>query len=372
MITRLDLENFKCFQSQSLELGNLSVLAGMNGSGKSSILQALLMLRQSSFNSADRWSLNGRLTRLGTGADILFAQASTEQISIGIATSQSPGNDWLWSARYERSADVLQLITFPDPARASEESLFSAQFNYLAADRIGPRLVYDTSDEAVEHRRDVGTRGEFAVHYLARYGDEPVMLGAGLHARAASHRLADQVEAWLGEISPGARVILNPHPEMDAISVGFAFQQGKDVSNTFRATNVGFGLAYSLSLLVTLFSARPGALLLIENPEAHIHPQGQVVLGKLLAAIAASGVQLIVETHSDHIVNGIRLSVFERMCEADAVRIHFFTRDPNAISGAARVDSPAMSDDGRIDYRPAGFFDQWDRSLETLLGPRPE
>jgi len=370
VIERIELQNFKCFNRQVLDIGPLTLLAGLNGSGKSSVLQSLLLLRQSQSTSPDRWTLNGELTRLGTGADILFAQAPDETIALRVKFSEIGACEWV--ARYERSADVLTLVSTPPGEPASgREPLFSDSFNYLAAERIGPRLLNETSDESVELRRNVGIHGEFAVHYLSRYGDEAVSSQAPVHSRATSTRLFDQVEAWMSEISPGVRVNLTTHPRTDAVSIGFQFVQGKDVSNIYRATNVGFGLSYSVSLLVAVLAARPGSLILVENPEAHVHPQGQVVIGQLLAEAAAGGVQIIAETHSDHILNGVRVAVFERRCTAEAIRLHFFSRDIEGLSSAARVDSPRIDDRGRLDFRPSGFFDQWDKSLETLLGPQP-
>lgn len=369
MITSIELRNFKCFDRQTIELGWLTLLAGLNGSGKSSVLQALMLLRQSQPGPAGRWTLNGALVRLGTGADILFSQAEEERIELRLTVGN--GVTLVWAANYERSADMLRLTEFPDEGTVETLPLFGNGFNYLAAERIGPRLMYETSDEEVEARQSVGVHGEYAAHFLDRYGSESIPDDAEGHPKATSRRLFDQVEAWLGELSPGVRISLTSHPRTDTVSVGFSFLQGKDVSNVFRATNVGFGLSYCLSLVVVLLSAQREQLLLIENPEAHVHPQGQAVIGTLLAKVAARGVQVIVETHSDHVLNGVRTAVFSRMCPADAVRMHFFSRPIEGSSCAARVESPRIDGRGRLNVRPDGFFDQWDKSLETLLGPEP-
>ncbi|MCQ4437669.1 AAA family ATPase, partial [Clostridioides difficile] len=73
--------------------------------------------------------------------------------------------------------------------------------------------------------------------------------------------------------------------------------------------NVGFGITYVLSIITLVLSAEPGDILIIENPEAHVHPRGQIELGKFLALASKSGIQIIVETHSDHIFNGMRLFI---------------------------------------------------------------
>jgi predicted ATPase len=135
-------------------------------------------------------------------------------------------------------------------------------------------------------------------------------------------------------------------------------------SGQFRATNVGFGLSYSLPIVVACLSAKSGELLLIENPEAHLHPEAQLTIGDLLARTAASGVQVIMETHSDHVLNGIRLSIKRQVLEASSARFHFFRRNEE---GAAEVQTPIVGSDGMLSDWPAGFFTQWDNTLIDLL-----
>jgi len=128
---------------------------------------------------------------------------------------------------------------------------------------------------------------------------------------------------------------------------------------------VGFGLTYSLPILVACLSAPVGALLLIENPEAHLHPQGQTKLGELLAICASDGVQVIVETHSDHVLNGIRLAVKKDLLAAADVQLCYFTRDVK--TGDCYIESPSVLPDGQLTNWPKGFFDQWEKSLDALL-----
>jgi predicted ATPase len=194
---------------------------------------------------------------------------------------------------------------------------------------------------------------------------------------ASSASLLDQVEAWLSEISPGAKVVLAPNPNTDTVSLQYSFlkkaQQSEDVrlrSNNYRATNVGFGITYILPILVAVLSSSPGTLILVENPEAHLHPRGQAMMGELLARAAACGIQIIVETHSDHVLNGIRVAVHDGKLSPDDVQLHYFQRRED--DGFAEVISPNINRDGRIDRWPDGFFDEWDKSLEALLTPREE
>lgn len=156
---------------------------------------------------------------------------------------------------------------------------------------------------------------------------------------------------------------------MDLVNLEYSFVTGKHVSNKFRSTNVGFGLTYTLPVIVALLAAGKGSLIMIENPEAHLHPKGQVCIGELMAIAASSGVQVVVESHSDHILNGIRLAVYNQKIAPDKVMLHYFERK-EINQGKTSVVTPTIDQNGRIDRWPDGFFDVWDKCLETLLTPR--
>jgi predicted ATPase len=168
-------------------------------------------------------------------------------------------------------------------------------------------------------------------------------------------------------ISPGTRLKTDYIGGTDEVRLQFGyFGKAKETrSNFYRPTNVGFGLTYSLPILVACLAAKRGALLLLENPEAHLHPRGQSALGELLAKCANDGVQIIVETHSDHLLNGVRLAVKRGHINKDRVALHFFTREID--TGDAYIQSPAVLENGRLTNWPKDFFDQWDKDVDSLL-----
>ncbi|SFO15708.1 AAA domain-containing protein, putative AbiEii toxin, Type IV TA system [Actinomadura madurae] len=169
----------------------------------------------------------------------------------------------------------------------------------------------------------------------------------------------------MGEICPGVKLSTEAIERTDLVRLGFEFNRpGQPTSNSRRPTNVGFGLTYVLPVVVACLTARPGALLLIENPEAHVHPQGQSALAGLTCAAAAAGAQVIVETHSDHILNGVRLAVKRQRIPADDVRLLYFHRQDDGIID---IVNPTIGPDGMLSDWPQGFFDEWDRSLDQLL-----
>jgi predicted ATPase len=371
MLQTLELTNFKCFERATIPLAPLTLLSGLNGMGKSSVLQSLLLLRQSweqGLLARGQLALNGDLVQVGTAQDALYSYAEEERI--GFRLGFADRSEAAWSFTYDRRADVLSALSAPAGAeQLAVQNLFGPTCQYLCAERTGPRTSFATSDFLVRHHRQVGARGEYAAHFLSVFGKERVA-SALLHEGSAGPSLAAQVEAWLAVISPGTRLKVTSHPAMDLVQLQYQFVTGQDVSDPYRATNVGFGLTFTLPVLVATLAAKPGALLLLENPEAHLHPRGQRRMGEFLALAASAGVQVILETHSDHLLNGIRLSVCQGKLSPDDVRLHFFERVEDGLAPRHQVLSPRIDRNGRIDQWPAGFFDEWDTALDQLLMPR--
>ena len=181
-------------------------------------------------------------------------------------------------------------------------------------------------------------------------------------------RLLGVLEHWLQQVTPGVHLDFDVVRAADALIAGFSFDQPGDVrTRRYRATNVGFGLSYVLPVLAALLVPK-GHLCLIENPEAHLHPRGQAKLAELAVRAAVAGVQVMVETHSDHFLDGVRIGVREGLIRPQDTAIHYFERDGD---GKSVVATPEIDEDGRLSHWPAGFFDQHDDNLARLLAPKP-
>ena len=393
-LSALELKNFKCFREQRIELGMLTVLSGLNGVGKSSAIQALLLLRQSfSGNRIQRrLRLSGDLVDLGTGSDVLFDLADEDEIAFVLEFGGVRRSEYAFT--YSRKGDHLSLrfqgnrvgrstmeafknddgewaeVTRETPKESTGptfRAFFSSRgFQYLSAERIGPRKSLPWSEEQVS-MRSLGAQGEHVLAYLAEYGSQT--LGENdprIKDRERTQTIEGQVTAWLQETSPGANLEISEMREIDALAARYSFSRLGDVgSKPFRATNVGFGVSYALPVLTALIGAERGDLVIIENPEAHLHPRGQTKMGELAVRAAAAGVQVVIETHSDHFLDGVRLDVRRGNAENDSTKIHFFTRD----GAESHVVSPKLHSDGSLSDWPKGFFDEKDENLLGLLGP---
>lgn len=370
MIRKIGLQNFKCFTDAAIPLRSLTLLAGLNGMGKSSVIQSLLLLRQSFQQGLlpdIGLALSGDLVQIGTSSDALCKGAESDEISITVETDENERIEYVF--RYETpSENVMKVVRHV--GELGNSVICSDQFYYLMAERLGPRVSYPMSDYTVRQHKQLGKQGEYAVQFIVQFYRDEVIGESRLHGAASSTGLKDQIEAWMSEISPGVRFSFSEHYGTDIVSPTISFA-ADELEEDFRSTNTGFGIMYSLPIVTALLAARPGAIVLLENPEAHVHPRGQIKVAELAARAAASGVQVIIETHSDHVLNGIRIGVHQNLIAPDGVQFLYFNRVSDQPHVRTRISQPTIDAYGRFDMLPDGFFDEIDRSLETLLAPKP-
>jgi len=248
---------------------------------------------------------------------------------------------------------------------------FTSGFRFVAADRLGPTAANDTSYYSVRELRQIGKRGEHAVHYIAEYQNYPIAIPALRHASLPLERtdLLSNTRAWLQNISPGISFNVTGFPGINKAAVDYEYDVGRSstFSNRIRPMNIGFGVTYVLPIIVSALASAPGDMLVVENPEAHVHPSGQVHLAMLLALAANSGVQVLIESHSDHILNGMRLAVKRGMIPFEDVSMFSFNRAVGDPSHSVSIVMPKMDRHGKIDGWPQGFFDEAERALLELL-----
>jgi predicted ATPase len=360
----------------------ITVLAGMNGAGKSTLIQSLLVLRQSWESGSmgqGRLQLNGRLVDLGTAGDVYCADPTSELIEIGLRSdttsdavsflsqqANDPTEDR--STRDRSKSYFLELsgTQIPDDLRFS---LFAEPFNYLHAERIGARKIFSIlSDE--ERPLWIGKFGENAPYLVGSDRRNTVIENSSLVLESTDGKeystLHFQWRLWMARLFPGFDSESEIYSQADQIRLAMALQQLQTGQSLFvRPTNTGFGLSYVLGIVVAGLVAKPGAMLIVENPEAHLHPRAQSILGEFLARVSAGGTQVIVETHSEHVVNGIRRMIKQGIARDQDARILFFSKEQGALEPT--VTAIATSVAGEIAQWPDGFFDQLDKDVSFLL-----
>ena len=236
------------------------------------------------------------------------------------------------------------------------------RLTYLTAERVGPREHYALEDPQLTPV--VGPTGEHAASVLYSGGDMPVLNSLAI-PDAPPTRLR-QVGARMEQFFPGCALVAEKVPHTSAVALGFRTSSATD----FHAPiHTGFGLTQVFPIVVAALSARREDLLLIENPEVHLHPAGQATMGRFLAEVAAAGVQVILETHSDHVLNGVRRAVKNDVLVPGDAALHFFRpRQDAERDGVEQVQSPHLDSEGNIDDWPDGFFDQFDKDMNYFAG----
>ncbi len=369
MIQKIEASNFKCFEHISLELSNLNLFSGINSMGKSTIIQMLLLMRQAYEQNVlgKGIYLNGKYTNLGIGKDVLYTDAKENNINISVESEETHIS---LNYDYNGEADFLKLNESSSIDNIRKMNLFGAEFHYIAADRLGPQSSYEKSYYEVRENEQVGNHGEYAVHYLYTHGLENVENECVLYDGEENIRLLRQVECWMGEITPGISLRMEDYGHSNRIGLT-VHQKGMAGADYFTAQNVGFGISYVLPVVLSLVKAKRGDLLILENPEAHLHPKGQRKMGELIARTTQGGVQIILETHSDHILNGIRISAKEGRVDPETVCLYYFTREEiqkeMEVKIVPVVENPVLYKDGRLSFWPEGFFDEWDKAIDDLF-----
>ncbi len=165
------------------------------------------------------------------------------------------------------------------------------------------------------------------------------------------------------------------------ISDPFQLQLKVHSGSHANIVDVGYGVSQSLPILVELLTPELGSarssgrrrypekgnssLFLLQQPEVHLHPRGQAEFASFLVnSVTKRGNRFLIETHSDHIVDRIRISVRKQQLEADQVSILYFEPQGNSVE----IHNIGMDEHGNLQNVPAGYRGFFLRETDTLLG----
>lgn len=390
-IKSIEIKNFKSLKNVNLKLNNLTLITGINSSGKSTLIQSILLFKQNqekfySERGSKIININGKYVQLGRKEDILFETTFNEDIEIEIKN-----NEINHCLKFNIDNLRLKNIIFLPEENEKSFNIFYNDFQYISTNRVAPNIIYDLSDEEIDQNL-IGLKGEFTAHYLANYRHKDIPLKKNLknftwnikfpllvkdinncyplkvlkHPRSRTTQLLENVSLWLSEISSNIEVKAKVYEELQQVNLTYSYTHENNVTKEYTALNVGFGITYVLPIIVAILKAKEGDLLIIENPESHLHPAGQSKIAELCAIASANGVQIIVETHSDHFLNGIRVATKKGLLTPEQSSIYYFRKDKDELE--TKIDKLDIDQDGRINQDwPKGFFDEWDNQLNELL-----
>ena len=229
---------------------------------------------------------------------------------------------------------------------------------YISADRIGVRETYEQN---VKERDEIGTKCEYAYDYLAKHDIDPWQDNQMVFDSTSKLTFGGLVNYWLEKIL-GYTVYAE---EIDRTTLNRVSFGKSDVGNGISPINVGTGVSYIAEVIIAALSCKQGDMLIIENPEIHLHPSAQTEFVMFLTFLAHHGIQTIVETHSDHIFNGGRKSVHEDFVDKEEVSIYFFQRKDNGCTEPVLIE---LNDEGNVLNQKDGLFDQIKKDLDVILG----
>ena len=353
MLEALRIYGFKCFDTVEIALRRINIFSGTNSSGKTSAIQAFLLLCNNAVKNSSS-PLNGMWLRLGTFDECRNHRINARYFVVGAVSGKEIFQTEFRSAD-DDSNDVV--ISFTDESVAVQNllSLENRHVYYLPANRIGPEDSYPKNFDRVNF---LGNKAEFIVDFL--YKNRKKVVVPSLIADTASVTLEYQVNYWLGKLF-GIKNTIQDLGLSNSLSVEFSLGNGKPV----RPYHMGSGVSFAIGVLVSCLSANIDDIIVIENPEIHLHPKAQSDLTEFLCFVANAGIQVILETHSDHVFNGIRKSIVKKEIANTDVAVHFFQLDENALSKNTAV---ALNEHGRVMTHPKGLFDQFDDDLDQILG----
>lgn len=353
MSLTFNIQNYKCFKSLSISLGKITILAGSNSVGKSSVIQGLLLLRNAWETKRDNFLplIGPFLLNLGGVKEILWKDANDiDEIKFILKYGKS-NNPAFTTLKVDRSQNepMIQDVNIP-----GEYPVGKNTFYYLNAERIGPRMNYQYYSQKFPN---TGYRGEATFQLLLTKIKHMIDEKRVFHKTEDESRLfLQQVKYWLEYIIPGADF-------ENALEIGRSKEIEASINENLP-TNVGFGISYALPIIVNGLIAKEGSMFIVENPEAHLHPSGQSRIGKFLARMAASGLQVVVETHSEHVINGVRIAVLEdELPHTDAVINFFQTNEKKQVE----VIEIGLNTEADLTAFPKGFFDQTQQDLARII-----
>ena len=373
MIRFLTLHNFKCFNDAELSLKNLTLVTGKNAAGKSTVLQSLLLLKQSyemRYLQDGQLSFSDQLVDLEDYASTYSNEPDVEDGAFYIVVEDEDDGRWAFTVDEGETGGRIVTCHSEQSKPLTECSLFDESMLYLNAERLGPRTshVRKTKRNRLESR--VGDiHGDGAVSLFYDSIDKSLPVEGMRHVRGGND-LASQINAWMNEIL-GQETILSADADPSTIYLKYGLMNGEGVEMRVSPTNTAFGHSYVFPIVVAVMTAPAGSLILLENPEAHLHPAAQVKMGRFLSLAAANGIQLLVETHSDHLLNGIRLSVCHKtewgggVLSPDLTNVYYFEEDEGQAF-RHRYREIEINEDGKLSDWPKDFMDAWENALIKL------
>jgi predicted ATPase len=417
MIKKIYAKNYRAFEELDIDLSKINLFFGPNNSGKSSILSIINVLSQT-LNSSDHTVpllLRGANEDLGTYRDLVFNHDVTKEITIGIHSRQNVTyfakklkSDYLtgiielkFGFRPKRHEVILNNINMrllennmelkiekPKSPNSKNYYLTYSRFEDTVQnkkrkihffDHFLPNLSYDLVDSDslqyirvfimnfVRELKSVEFIGPFRVPPYRSYmfsGESPASVGVhgdraidimvmdhlkqrGKEKRNIVNKISDWFKACGISEKINIRTLSEKHFE---VVLSHLASESED-----NLMDVGYGCSQVLPILVAGFNLGADSLLLVQEPEIHLHPKAQAELGTFFYELAQKSIQTIIETHSEHLMLRLQAHVADKnsSLNPDDVRVYYVYSE----NGSRKIRKMELNEDGFFkDPWPEGFF----------------
>lgn len=343
MLKIISIHNFKCLSDENLELKPLVILTGPNSSGKSSLIQAILLVF-SMYQQKNQPAIREVVKPFAQFDDFYNRYRNPSKVSIELSDG-----DRKYGMTCRKNSTPVISTKHKDTETGYEEQLF-----YLSANRIGPEEIVGM-DTQIRSGHD----GRYALGFFEQHKN--VTVAEEFVKNEVSRTFKAQIAWWLSYILDTDLEVITQ--KITSTSARMSF--GSPAISEISPFNVGAGNSYLLKILIIILAAKPEDIVIIENPEIHLHPKAQSRLGHLLAFVASRGVQLIIETHCEHLINRIRYEVYKKNISEKDVVIYYKNSelDPFDLIGI-NPGGHFIDSSGNHRSFPSGFFDS---TLAELL-----
>jgi predicted ATPase len=426
MLKEFHLKNFKSWaDTKPVHLAPLTGFFGANSSGKTSLLQALLMLKQTVESTDRKRPLNTgddrSFTDLGNILDIIYGHNHNQSIGIQLSWGLSE-SEYITANDPEKKDEKLfdvKGLHFETIIGEEESGAVTRKFSYSLDNRMvfgmekekqnyrllsknykpkrirgrgwplpAPVKCYGFPDEVFgyyqnlgflnqfvlafeylfkhvaylgplreyPHRsylwtqdspEDVGRKGELAIPALLASAQKPISNGKGVRPTS----IGERVSHWLKEmklIDSYELKPIAPHRHDYEMKV-----KKNPVSPEVFITDVGFGVSQVLPVVVLCYHMPEGSIILLEQPEIHLHPSVQAALADLfIEVVSRRDIQIILESHSEHLLRRIQRRIAERSIDSGQVSLYFCKMEKDA----SNLEKLQMDEFGNISNWPPDFF----------------
>lgn len=347
----INIKGFKCFLEQTITFNDITMFTGANASGKSSVIQALLMMKAASESDDTNALINLEDQRFAFDFGTAYSLINNEKEDDKVAISTK--EEIAIRFEGEKQLQKRKLSIEIDNLKGLKE-MFANGLTYFTAERQGPRYEYALKSSS---ENECGCRGENTGNVMSNNWNTKISGDRLLIPSTGTALFSIALDNWVDYIFPGVNVRVQP--------VGTQNYQVliRDSSHNIstNSTNIGFGISYALPIMVGALLANKGGWLVIENPEAHVHAKAQSNLGYFLGMMAAAGLKVVVETHSEHLVNGVRrAAIISDRLRANDVNIYFF-------KGKNETELITIDKKGNLSDFPVDFFDQSRQDMLEII-----